>query len=175
MIERFMAWLAKLLKWHQPQNEPEMEYIPIPPPEPPISQNLAPQRVYEAAKANLGKHITLDSDVPEEVGCVEAVSYVLKEAGYTLPNKGIAGVNALIAWMEKQGFKEITTSSVGCIITAHSPDVNNPNFAHAGVCLKYGIASNTSANGRFTQNYSYSGWLRYFSVHGSQTRYFEPQ
>lgn len=131
--------------------------------------------LYNVAAGNLGQHLTLDPSVPDDVGCAEAVSACLEQAGYTnLPPKGLAGVNALIEWMEGQGFVEAPSAAPGYVITAHNPDKSVTTFAHTGICLKYGIASNTSSNGIFSENYSYGGWDRYFGVHGSTTRYFCP-
>lgn len=131
--------------------------------------------LYLIAKENLGKHLTLNNAVSEEVGCAEAVSWVLLNAGYDIPTGGIANVNGMIAWMLANGFKEIDAPQVGAVITAHSPDINNPNFAHIGVCGKSWIMSNTSSNGLFQANYSYQGWQNHFGIMGSVSRYFYPQ
>lgn len=134
--------------------------------------------IYAAAKANLGNHLTLDRSVPPEEGCCEAVSVILKQAGYAVPPKGIPGVNDLIDWMLAHGFTERATPTLGCVVTAHSPDYGNPNYAHAGIAMEYGIASNNSFGGvigRFTENYSYTGFTHYFhDLHGSEIRYFSP-
>lgn len=128
--------------------------------------------IYNVAAANLGRHLTLNNSVSEEVGCAEALSWILLNAGFNIPAGGIANVNGLIDWMLQNGFEELHAPITGAIIAAHNPDRNNPNFAHIGVCLKTGIGSNTSANGLFQENYSYQGWNNYFGSHGSHTRYF---
>lgn len=129
--------------------------------------------IYYAAKEHLGEHLSLNPSIPAEVGCCEAVSYILKASGYQLPTQGIAGVNALIAWMLQNGFTEQSYPSVGGIVTAHSPDADNVNFAHCGVILKYGIASNDSMNGLFLEDYTLATWKQYFTTeNGSVTRYF---
>lgn len=141
-------------------------------PEQPIEPTPS-ERIYEAAKKLLGKHLTLNNAVPKELGCAEAVSYVLKEAGYTVPKKGIEGVNALISYMVQNGFVEVEKPEVGCIITSHRASLSDVNYAHTGVCMRYGIASNDSQSGHFAENYSYSGWLNYFNAHESITRYWK--
>ena len=55
--------------------------------------------LYTIAKACIGKHLTLDPTVPQEVGCAEAISYILWKAGLPIPAKGIAGTAALEAWV----------------------------------------------------------------------------
>lgn len=161
-------------KYYRGQDVPSPLPTPMPTSTPPVPANNAPQKLYSVAYANLGKHLTLDNTVPEEVGCCEAVSAVLAQAGYTLPPKGIAGVNYLISWMKDKGFQEVSQAEVGAIITAHSPDYYSPGYAHVGICGEHWIMSNSSANGLFQANYTFPGWLSYFGGHGSQTRYFRP-
>lgn len=128
--------------------------------------------IYNVAKAHLGKHLTLNNAVSDEVGCAESVSFCLLNAGFNIPIGGLASVNGLIAWLLANGFKEVENPQIGAIITAHNPDPTDINFAHTGICGKYGIMSNTSSNGIFAENYSYSNWDSYFSSNGSKTRYF---
>lgn len=171
----------------KPQEQPELDPPPlpdppaVPPPPMPITPTPKPppppmnalETVYAAAKAHIGQHLTLDASVPAEVGCVEALSKVLKEAGYAVPPKGIQGVNTLIVWMLAHGFKELPASMTGCIITAHARAEGNPVGAHCGVVMKFGICSNSSANGRWEENYaSPAAWVRAFPQ--SATRYFRP-
>ena len=172
-----MTWLGQLLKWEaqNAQRQPVQPVLPMPStPQKPVQANIMPQKVYAAAKRCLGQHLTLNSSVPEDVGCAEAVSKVLEEAGYILPPSGIPNVNGLIDWMLKEGFVEHTSASIGDVITAHNPDLANPNYAHTGIVLEYGIASNDSSNGRFNENYSVDSWVRSFAIHKSVTRYFTP-
>ena len=167
-----------------PQNDPISEDTvnPTPEPETPrveaISAPQTPsQTVYDIAVSLLAKQIydDLDPTVPKEVGCVQSVCRVLQHAGYTMPRKGLYGVNALIDWMTTKGFKEIPAPQLGAIITAHRKDANDPAYAHVGVCGKNWIMSNDSSTGFFAANYTYGNWNRYFSVvHKCQVRYFLP-
>lgn len=129
-------------------------------------------KIYEVAVANLGRHLTLDADVPGEYGCAQAVSWILLHAGYPIPTGGISTVNGLIDWMLAHGFQETHAYVTGAIITAHSPNHGNPNYAHTGVCFTYGIGSNDSDTGLFQENYNHQRWLQYFGNNGSITRYF---
>lgn len=138
----------------------------------PASNNIYSTIIYSTAVAHLGQHLTLDASVPDEVGCCEAVSAVLKDAGFVLPAEGIAGVNALIVWLLANGFTEQSSPSVGAIITAHNPDAAITTYAHTGICLAHGIASNNSATGIFSENYTLASWHAYFGAAASTTRYF---
>ena len=176
MINSIIQLLAKWLGWEQTNPE-----IPHPmPPEPTPSPVLTPAsptsagKLYSVAKLCLGEHLTLNPSVPEEEGCAEAVSYLLRQAGYHVPTTGIQGVLALTNWMLANGFKETITPIPGCVITAHSVNQLNTTFAHAGVVLQHGVGSNTSSNGLFQENYTLASWHLYFGNGGSKTRYFSP-
>jgi hypothetical protein len=181
---RLIAWLSSTFSifWLpvetslQPQkqlNPSVMIQLPSKTQTPPSGQIPAPQRVYDTAVAAMGKHLTLDPAVPAEVGCCEALSVVLHNAGYQMPPKGIPGVNAMIAWMLGRGFPEIDTPEPGDIIAAHSPDYTNPEGAHIGVLMKYGICSNTGATGLWAENYrDIEHWRAGFPQ--STTRFFRP-
>lgn len=141
----------------------------------PVAPTSAAQNLYNAAKFLLGKHLTLNKDVPAEVGCAEAVSFVLRAAGYILPPTGIPNVNGVIEWMLSHGFIEQQMPAPGYVISAHNPVISIVTGAHIGICLVYGIGSNNSATGIFNENYSpINAWVNYFSTLGSVTRYFSP-
>lgn len=158
-----------------PPAVPEPVTVPSTDPYPPIKPTMTKSEiVYAAARDLMGKHLTLNDDVPEEVGCCEALSYVLKQVGYDVPHKGIEGVNAIIAWMLGKGFAEVHLPQAGDIITAHSPAYYEQTGAHVGVVMNHGICSNTSANGLWQENYvSLAAWRAAFSK--STVRFFRPQ
>lgn len=130
--------------------------------------------LYNTAVRLLGLHLTLNRAVPIDVGCAEAVSTVLLNAGYPIPKGGIQNVNGLIEWMGQHGFKEIQVARPGCVVTAHNPNPGVTSGAHIGIGLKYGIASNNSNTGIFNEHYSYEAWDMFFGKQGSVTRYFKP-
>lgn len=129
--------------------------------------------IYNTAVRLLGMHLTLDPSVPRDVGCAEADSFVLKNAGYaaSMPQKGIPNVLGIIAWALTHG-EEIQEPEPGCIVTAHSPNPYDTTDAHTGIGLRHGIASNNSNTGIFSENYTYEGWNTSFKSKGSKTRYF---
>lgn len=129
-------------------------------------------QIYTAAVAGMNKHLALDNNVPTEVGCVQAVSVVLKNAGYPIPAKGLYAVNELIAFALAHGMKETKNPKPGDVVTAHQPAYNNPSWAHCGIMAKNGILNNNSMTGKFTLSYTRAQWERYFGGRGSKTRYF---
>lgn len=175
---------ALFYKFYMPKQVPEDLPIQSPPPPAPIRVPIQPlpytaaDRVYKAAVMNRGKKLTLDPSVPPEVGCCEALSVILKDAQYGMPLRGIPGVNAFIEWMVAKGFPEIALAEAkpGDIITAHSPVLTNPEGAHIGVLMKYGICSNDSRPeylGLWIENYpSIKAWILGFPK--STVRVFRP-
>lgn len=154
-----------------PVGPPKLPPQPTTSPKPPSM----PKLLYQLAKANIGKHITLNEAVRDEVGCCEAISFLLKKAGYAMPAKGIEGVNSMITWMLAKGFREVegVSAPLGTIITAHSPDYYTPTGAHIGVIMQYGICSNQSSNGLWMENYkSIDAWRQGFPH--SEVRFFVP-
>lgn len=141
---------------------------------PSTSPTSKAQQVYETAVSALGKHLTLNDAVNPETGCAEAVSWILRNCDYTLPPGGIPTVLGLIAWMKEQGFEETDVATPGCIITASG----NPEHAHIGIIMKYGVASNDSRPqflGKFLENYrSVATWSAAFAVDKSVTSIFIP-
>lgn len=133
--------------------------------------------IYEAAKEALGKHITLNDDVPPDLGCAESISVVLKNAGVAnIPPQGFEGTWGLYQWLSNnKDFQEVPTAVVGSIVispTGMSSQGANKH-GHTGCVLKYGIASNNSNNGRFEENYTVENWEYSFAVEGFPTFYFK--
>lgn len=135
------------------------------------------QNLYNVARKDLGLSLydKLNPNIPEEEGCAETVSFILKQAGYVVPLDGIPTVNGLIGWMLANGFIEQSQNAAGYIIAAHNANHSITTFAHIGICLKYGIGSNNSNTGIFDEHYTYNSWYLYFGGKGgSLTRYFSP-
>lgn len=157
----------------EPEKPPEKPSVPITTPVTPKPPMTQAELVYRNARDLMGRHLTLNAAVPDELGCCEALSVVLKRAGYAIPPLGIEGVNAMIAWMLGKGFSEVNAPTPGDIITAHSPAYYEQHGAHVGVVMVNGICSNTSANGLWQENYtSVAAWRRAYPQ--STVRFFRP-
>lgn len=133
------------------------------------------QQIYEEAKSCLRKHITLDPSVPPDVGCAEAVSYVLKLAGVRgFPTTGIAGTSVLYSWL-KANATEVKTPVAGNIIISPTgmSSINSPH-GHVGIVANFGVLSNDSDSGLFMEKYTLETWAQYFGeVEGFPVIYFE--
>lgn len=133
------------------------------------------EKIYKAASVSLGKHCTLDNTIPAEVGCAEAVSYVLAKAGISDGPKGIAGTASLDAWLASSGlFERITMPEEGAIICSPTGAGNGTVEGHVGVFGRYnlmypgdwGVCSNESSSGLFKEQWSWARWQAYYGKTG---------
>lgn len=119
-----------------------------------------------------GWHLTLDPSVDISVRCAEALSWLLKNIGMPdIPQGGIPNVLGVKAYLISHGFEKTHQAVAGAVILAHRPDVNDPNYAHVGICQHYGIGQNDSPTGIFKE-ISYERWHAYFDPNGSITEYY---
>jgi hypothetical protein len=133
-------------------------------------------RIYSAAKDHLGKHITLNDNVPNEVGCAEAVSFVLKNAGITnIPVEGYAGTADLYRWLlASPQFKLIEQPEQGAIVVSPTGFGNGTVEGHTGILgafgvqfpNEYGILSNNSDDGLFEEKWSLLTWWENYGLKG---------
>lgn len=137
-----------------------------------IDQNgLLGQQLYDRA----------GSEDDPTVGCAASVSYVLSQAGYSLPEGGINNVSHLVTWMDRNNFSEIDpdnppypgwTPPDGSVVVAIGE--------HVGILMQNGwVASNNSFDnvygkeGEFTENYrSIKSWEKSFPT--TKTYIFVP-
>ncbi len=139
----------------------------------PIIAGDAP--LYTLAKAAIGKHLTLDPNIPSDVGCAEAVSYLLWKLGAPIPSKGIAGTAALEAWVVASGlFIKRAHAGIGFLIFSSTGTGNGTVEGHTGVLAffnlqfknDWGILSNNSDNGLFQEKWSLDAWTKNYVVKG---------
>lgn len=138
-------------------------------------------KLYTLAKQCLGEHITLNQSVPDDVGCAEAVSYVLKQAGIPLPAEGIAGTAALYQWLSTNAlFKVAQAPTAGAILISPTGSGNGIVEGHTGIVGQYnvqfsgdwGIMSNNSDNGLFQEKWSLTAWEENYTQKGGLPMYY---
>lgn len=139
--------------------------------------------LYTLAKAALGTPITLDQTVPFDVRCAEATSYLLWKLGCPIPAKGIAGTAALEAWVIASGlFTKRTAPGVGFLIFSSTGTGNGSVEGHTGVMAYFnlqfkgdwGIMSNNSNNGIYSEVWSLDAWKANYVVKGGlELNYYE--
>jgi hypothetical protein len=93
----------------------------------PANSTNKPKRT-SSTQYRLGKHITLNNNVPNEIGCAEAVSYVLEHAGIAnLPTAGYAGTADLYrSLLANPQFMLIEQPEQGAIIVSPTGFGNGP-------------------------------------------------
>lgn len=133
-------------------------------------------KIYNVAKLSLGEHLTLNPNVPADVGCAEAVSFVLKNAGITgMPAEGYAGTADLYRWLlANPQFKLIEQPEQGAIIVSPTGYGNGTIEGHTGILgafgvntpNEYGILSNNSDNGLFQEKWNLLTWYEYYGQKG---------
>lgn len=129
--------------------------------------------LYDTSKGLLHQHLTLNPNVPNDVGCAEAVSYVLKKVGVLVPDKGIAGTASLLHWLQTNPlFVQVPSYEVGAIILSATGTGNGKINGHTGICANYGILSNDSATGLFLELWDIAKWTKYYEVYGGMKTYY---
>lgn len=133
-------------------------------------------KVYNEAKACLGLHITLNNNVPADVGCAEAVSFVLTKSGITgIPAAGFAGTADLYRWLlANPHFKLIEQPEQGAVIVSPTGFGNGTVEGHTGIIAafglqypnEFGILSNNSDNGLFQEKWNLLTWWENFGEKG---------
>lgn len=170
---------------HSVQDEPADETASTTPPvavvqPPPVPETNA-AKLYDAAKASLGKAMKLDPSVANLYACASSLSGVLEAAGVTgLPAAGIASTRSLCNWLQASAdqFDEVDAPQPGDIVMSASPitaDDGQLEHGHCGVmaAVDQGIMSNDSDTGKWMEKWSLPDWLAYYSTYGGlPTRYF---
>lgn len=135
---------------------------------------MTPQeRLYAVAKGNLGIHCTLNDAVASEVGCAEALSYNLKQAGFTVPSGGIAGTYDMLQFLKSNPqFQQVNVPQAGDIIMSATGTGNGSIEGHVGCIGNNGILSNDSATGLWLERWTLQRWQAYYAVAGGIPTYY---
>lgn len=122
-------------------------------------------KIYDAAKAALHTHITLDNSVSPDLGCAEAVSYVLAKSGaFGFPASGFAGTSALWTWLAQHALQVSTPNPGDVVISPTGMSSKGTPHGHVGIVAQYGILSNDSDTGLFLEKYTLDTWKAYFGI-----------
>lgn len=133
------------------------------------------QELYQAAKNSLGKHMTLNDNIPAEVGCAEAVSAIFKLVDVSDGPEGIAGTTALGQWMASNPrFERITELEEGAIVVFETGTGNGSIEGHVFICAAFnlafpndwGLMSNDSASGLFLERWNWTRANAYYHLTG---------
>ncbi len=151
--------------------------VDIPPAELPMNQPIeekpAPaDLIAKAAIDALGKDLTPDDEIPDEVACVAQIVKVLEPTPYHLKGS-LAFTPDLVTYLRNdKRWKATLTPKAGRIVV--SPTVGDIK-GHCGIFITdTRIASNDSRNGKWQDNYSWESWITYFKGKHLRIFIFEP-
>lgn len=131
------------------------------------------EKLYAVAKGNIGVHCTLNASVPAEVGCAEALSYNIRQAGLTVPSGGIAGTYNMLEFLKSDvQFQEVDSPEPGDIIIDATGTGNGSVEGHTGIVMQSGICSNDSATGLWLERWLLPNWLAYYTQTGGMKSYY---
>lgn len=135
--------------------------------------------IYKKALECLNVDVTPADEVPDEYACAETVSAIIFEAGFTIGK--IVSTSLLYNFFQKKDREWIETYTPlpGDIIISPTGHGNGQLAnGHVGIVGEKTandtlIMSNTSANGKFQQNYTLSTWkARYENLGGFPVVFF---
>lgn len=140
------------------------------------------QKIYGVAKTSLGVHLTLNANVPSEVGCAEAVSTVLLKSGITgVPVTGFASTAVLYEWLRTSPqFVQIANPESGAVLVSPTGAGNGKIPGHTGIvgafdvtyAHDWGVCSNDSNSGLFLELWSIQKWVQYYAQYGGLPIYY---
>lgn len=139
-------------------------------------QTFDSMRLYNEAKLMLGKSL-VPASVDPEYGCAASVNQLHKLAFGVEIGGGASTALLLKALIASPFFTEVKSPLAGDIIISatgtsyqHPPSIQN---GHVGVVGFYGICSNNSDTGLWSEVYTMMSWTnRYFNIGGYPQRYF---
>jgi hypothetical protein len=139
--------------------------MPIVPPAPPVPQpETNADRFVRFTKAALGENLSLGTGVSPWVACSISVNIIHTRAfGYAIG--GGASTNQLYhALQNSADFKEVDAPAPGCVVISPTGYGSNAKYphGHVGILGKFGICSNDSSTGLFSENYTVDSWNHQF-------------
>lgn len=124
----------------------------------------------------LGKRCTLNPQIPPEVSCAEAVSFLLKQLGIDTGPTGIPGTASLLAWVlaNPATLQEVSAPEESALLISATGTGNGAVEGHTGFFggfarqypNDWGIVSNNSQTGLLGEQWSWAQWRKNYTVLG---------
>ena len=175
LLDKFLHWLI----WSPYQLEKHLNMSPSTDNNPQVPVQVEPSnadKFVAAAKAALGQNLSQGTGVPYYVACALSVNVVHHNA-FGFPIGGGASTEELYkALISSPYFKKTDTPTPGCVVISPTGFGTKPEYphGHVGIIGKYGICSNDSSTGIFSENYTVDSWNHQFStIEGYPVFYFE--
>lgn len=136
-------------------------------------------KIHDVLVTYLGKRCTLNPQIPPDVSCAEAVSFLLKELGIEDGTTGIAGTASLLAWVvaQPQLFQEVYAPEESALLISATGTGNGLVEGHTGFfgalgtqyAGDWGIVSNNSQTGLLGEQWSWKEWTANYTQLGGIT------
>ena len=141
-------------------------------------QTATSNKVYQIAAQCLGISLIPPGD-DRELGCAISVTALLREKCEIQIPETTSTYNLLASLLALPAlFKEVAVPLPGDIIiaaTGTQPSTSPLSNGHTGVVAKYGILSNNSYTGLWSEVYTLRSWHNHYDIIGQfRTRYFRP-
>lgn len=133
---------------------------------------MIPKNLYDVALKFLGKDASPNDVAPDELGCAETVSMLIREL---IAFPVITGTWTLWDTLRKDSrFEAIGAPEVGAIVISPTGSGNGSIPGHTGICGHNGeIMSNDSYKGTFEKNFTEESWkTRYMQKGGFPVYYY---
>lgn len=154
--------------------EPQKILQPLNLPSPTNVPTSAPttnrEKFYNFAVSKLGTDVSPQDAANDNYGCADTINQLFKSCfGHTIADPGLS-TTQLYQEMLKQStrFSRVYSPLPGDIIispTGYGNGAKLPN-GHIGIVSRFGIFSNNSDTGFFTQNYTMQGWINHYQKYG---------
>ncbi len=134
-------------------------------------------KLVASTKKLLGHNLSEGTGVPYYVACAISVNKVHQDA-FGFPIGGGASTSELYkALQSSKYFELVTTSNPGCVIISPTGTGTKPAYphGHVGLIANFGICSNDSSTGIFSENYKdINDWKHQFGdIEGYPTFLFK--
>lgn len=120
----------------------------------------------DVARKYLGTDASPQDNAPDDVGCSESVTTILKSVYPETPI--ILGTWSLWLYLRdpKNGWVEVTDPQPGTIIL--SPTGTGTGIGHVGICMENDLIASSNSfgvlKGKFTENYTQQSWNKKYTV-----------
>lgn len=165
IMKQIIAFLSQLIA--KLKETPKKEVLPpvvAPQPQPEPIKSLR-EKLYDEAVEWIGKEASPKDFVSDSVACAESFCNVISNV---IDFPMIVGTATLFESLKKDKRLEITTDlKAGNVIISPTGYGNGLIQGHVGILLEGGkIASNSSENGLWIQNYDVDSWVKRYRVKG---------
>lgn len=140
------------------------------------TMNPQQTKIHDVLVTYMDKRCTLNPQIPPDVSCAEAVSFLLQQLGIDDGTGGIAGTESLLEWVltQPQLFQQIDAPEESALLISATGTGNGLVEGHTGFFgvfnLQYpndwGIVSNNSQTGLLGEQWSWSAWTKNYTQLG---------